>query len=69
MVRGNQKILAQAKTQAKKDSKGCAKSDLKLRAAANKVVCLGCKSPMVSHHQLKEHYDSKHPKDTCPPEE
>tara|TARA_B110000977_G_scaffold169595_1_gene219653 strand:- start:7038 stop:7253 length:216 start_codon:yes stop_codon:yes gene_type:complete len=67
MVRGNQKNLAQAKNQAKKDAKGSAKSDLKLRGAALKVTCAICKSPMINHHQLKLHYDSKHPKDVCPP--
>ena len=68
MVRGNQKNLAQAKNQAKKDAKGSAKSDLKLRGAALKVTCAICKSPMINYTQLKQHYESKHPKETLPPD-
>ena len=67
MVRGNAKALAQAKSLAKKDSQKQAKSDLKLRGAALKVSCPICKANMINHHQLKMHYDSKHPKETCPP--
>jgi hypothetical protein len=67
MVRGNQKAMAQAKNLAKKDAQKAPKSDLKLRAAALKVVCPLCKAQMINHVQLKTHYDSKHPKDTCPP--
>lgn len=67
MVRGNAKALAQAKNLAKKDSQKQAKSDLKLRGAALKTSCPICKANMINHHQLKAHYDSKHPKDTCPP--
>jgi hypothetical protein len=61
MVRGNAKALAQAKSLAKKDSQKQAKSDLKLRGAALKVSCPICKANMINHHQLKMHYDSKHP--------
>ena len=68
MVRGNAKALAQAKNQAKKDSKKEAKSDLGARAAALKTTCPICKSPMINYKQLQAHYESKHPKDTCPPE-
>ena len=50
--------------QAKKE----AKSDLKARGAALKVECGICKAPMINYHQLKQHYDSKHPKETCPPD-
>ena len=68
MVRGNAKALAQAKNQAKKANKKEAKSDLGARAAALKTTCPICKSPMINYKQLQAHYESKHPKDTCPPE-
>ena len=67
MVRGNAKALAQAKNLAKKDAAKTAKSDLKLRGAALKATCPICKANMINHHQLKAHYESKHPKETCPP--
>jgi|TARA_B100001758_G_C18266052_1_gene533654 hypothetical protein len=68
MVRGNAKALAQAKNEKKAASKKEAKSDLKARGAALKVECGICKAPMINYHQLKQHYDSKHPKETCPPD-
>jgi len=67
MVRGNAKALAQAKNLAKKDAAKTAKSDLKLRGAALKATCPICKANMINHHQLIAHYESKHPKETCPP--
>ena len=69
MVRGNAKALAQAKNEKKAASKKEAKSDLKARGAALKVECGICKAPMINYHQLRQHYDSKHPKETCPPPE
>jgi hypothetical protein len=68
MVRGNQKATAQAKAQAKADSKKTGKSDLKARGAALKITCDVCKSPMINYTQLKQHYESKHPKETLPPD-
>lgn len=68
MVRGNAKALAQAKNEKKAASKKEAKSDLKARGAALKVECGICKAPMINYHQLKQHYESKHPKDPIPPD-
>ena len=64
MVRGNQKATAQAKAQAKADSKKAGKSDLKARGAALQITCDVGKSPMINYTQLKQHYESKHPKET-----
>ena len=58
----------QAKAQAKADSKKTGKSDLKARGAALKITCDVCKSPMINYTQLKQHYESKHPKETLPPD-
>lgn len=38
-------------------------------AKALKVTCPLCKLQLINHHQLKDHYGSKHPKETCPPAE
>ena len=32
-------------------------------------VCPICKSQMVNYKMLQQHYESKHPKETCPPVE
>ena len=69
MVRGNAKALAQEKAAKKAASKKEAKSDIGARAAALKQTCPICKASMINHKQLVMHYDSKHPKETCPPEE
>ena len=68
MVRGNQKATAQAKAQAKADSKKTGKSDLKARGAVLKITCDVCKSPMINYTQLKQHCESKHLKETLPPD-
>eukprot|EP00444_Apocalathium_aciculiferum_P003788 CAMPEP_0183394732 /NCGR_PEP_ID=MMETSP0370-20130417/8802_1 /TAXON_ID=268820 /ORGANISM="Peridinium aciculiferum, Strain PAER-2" /LENGTH=74 /DNA_ID=CAMNT_0025575197 /DNA_START=88 /DNA_END=312 /DNA_ORIENTATION=- len=31
--------------------------------------CSVCMSPMTNYSNLKQHYESKHPKETCPTEE
>ena len=68
MVRGNAKALAQEKNAKKAASKKEAKSDIGARAAALKQTCPICKASMINHKQLVMHYESKHPKETCPPE-
>lgn len=67
-MRGNAKALAQEKNAKKAASKKEAKSDIGLRAAALKTECPICKAQMINWKQLKMHYDSKHPKEACPPE-
>jgi hypothetical protein len=65
MVRGKAKAQAQERNaKNKKDEKGTQRFD-----AAKKltIVCPICKAQMPSHKLLQGHYDSKHPKDTCPP--
>ncbi|PWN43163.1 hypothetical protein IE81DRAFT_322674 [Ceraceosorus guamensis] len=68
MVRGAAKAQAQAKNQAKANSSKEAKSQLDSRGAALKFACKVCKAPAPSYKTLLIHYDSKHPKETCPSE-
>jgi hypothetical protein len=39
------------------------------RANSFKAPCAICKQPLVDYHQLKEHYEKKHPKEAVPPKE
>ncbi|OUS46856.1 hypothetical protein BE221DRAFT_72923 [Ostreococcus tauri] len=77
MVRGAAKAIAQERN-AKKHSGKDKKCHIRLRsprseigagAKALKVTCPMCKLQLINHHQLKDHYASKHPKETCPPAE
>uniref|UniRef100_A0A7N0TU48 C2H2-type domain-containing protein n=1 Tax=Kalanchoe fedtschenkoi TaxID=63787 RepID=A0A7N0TU48_KALFE len=66
MTRGKQKIEAQKKNaERNQKSKG---SQLEARAVALKIVCPICKVQLANHNQLRDHYGSKHPKETPPPE-
>jgi transposase-like protein len=70
MVRGNAKALAQENNRKKLESKKEAKNDATgaLKKAALKQTCPVCKASMINRHQLVMHYESKHPKETVPPE-
>ena len=68
MVRGHAKAQAQERNAKKQESLNKPTSQLDARAAASKYVCLVCKTPATGYKQLVTHYESKHPKDTPPPE-
>eukprot|EP00049_Salpingoeca_infusionum_P018202 m.356181 g.356181 ORF g.356181 m.356181 type:complete len:76 (-) comp17457_c0_seq1:164-391(-) len=73
MARGQQKIQAQQKTQAKRDKaakqKGHKASDHATAAAkATQFICSVCKSAMASVTTYKMHWDSKHSKLPYPEE-
>ena len=67
MVRGHAKEQAQKKNAARqKVEKG---SQLGQAQKKLQVICPVCRASMVNHKLLVQHYESKHPKDTCPPVE
>eukprot|EP00227_Mantoniella_beaufortii_P017265 CAMPEP_0197598382 /NCGR_PEP_ID=MMETSP1326-20131121/29237_1 /TAXON_ID=1155430 /ORGANISM="Genus nov. species nov., Strain RCC2288" /LENGTH=74 /DNA_ID=CAMNT_0043165181 /DNA_START=70 /DNA_END=294 /DNA_ORIENTATION=+ len=70
MARGMQVLLSKEKA-AKKHSKGAqeGKSNLANMASGKgmKAPCPICKQQLVDYFQLKQHYDTKHPKAECPP--
>jgi len=67
MVRGAAKAAAQERN-AKKHAVKQKGSELGLGAKALKVSCPICRQQLVDRHQLLQHYDSKHPKSSPPPE-
>ena len=71
MARGMQKQLSKDKAAAKKaGGPQQGKSQLgSARANSFKAPCAICKQPLVDYHQLKEHYEKKHPKETVPAKE
>merc|ERR1712087_4444 len=68
MVRGHAKEGAQQKNAAKQAA--MKKSGTQKGAAEKKLnfLCPLCKSTMVNYIQMKQHYDSKHPKERVPEE-
>ena len=71
MARGMQKQLSKDRAAAKKaGGPQQGKSQLgSARANSFKAPCAICKQPLVDYHQLKEHYEKKHPKEAVPPKE
>uniref|UniRef100_A0A383VWN9 C2H2-type domain-containing protein n=1 Tax=Tetradesmus obliquus TaxID=3088 RepID=A0A383VWN9_TETOB len=69
MVRGNAKIEAQKKAAKKQEQMKSAGSQLDARKAALKFTCPICRTPLTSYATTKAHYESKHPKETVPPQE
>ncbi len=70
MVRGHAKEVAQQKNAAKKDAankKGGGRDGA--AAAKTQMTCPICKVQMINYKQMTQHYDSKHAKETCPPED
>ena len=70
MARGLQKEQSQKKAAAKNDAamkKGTQKGEgaAKMKTA---VVCPVCKAQLPGYKLLQQHYESKHPKETCPSE-
>ena len=68
MVRGNAKVKAQEKNAKKLAEKTSSKSSLGLENKSLTVTCEICKAQMKNLKQMKEHYESKHPKAQVPPE-
>ena len=66
MVRGHAKEQAQAKNAAAKAKMEKAGTQLGAADAAMKFECHVCKQVMPGPVLLKEHYESKHPKETVP---
>ncbi|SJX61339.1 uncharacterized protein SRS1_10331 [Sporisorium reilianum f. sp. reilianum] len=78
-VRGHAKAQAQEAAKKKADAAKGGKSQLgEARAKGLKFTCPTCKGqnpvsrdhPTLTHNYkvLKEHFENKHPKETCPPE-
>ena len=67
MVRGHAKEQAQAKNAAAKAKAEKSGTQLGAADAAMKFECHVCKQVMPGPVLLKEHYESKHPKETVPP--
>ena len=68
MVRGNAKAIAQEKNAKKQAAKSQAKSTLGVENKSLSTKCSVCMQTMKSPKQLREHYESKHPKLPFPPE-
>ena len=66
MVRGHAKEQAQAKNAAAKAKMEKSGTQLGAADAAMKFECHVCKQVMPGPVLLKEHYESKHPKETVP---
>lgn len=67
MARGNQKIQAQNDRAKKLEKERKGGSQLDAQNAGLKIVCSICRAPMTNYNCLKQHYESKHPKETVPP--
>ena len=69
MARGLQAQQAQAKNKAKQDKLKKQAGGADGRAAALKMVCPACLSPMTNYPCLKQHYEARHPKLPVPTED
>ena len=69
MARGMQTAISKERAAAKKaNGPQQGKSQLgEARAKGMKAPCPICKMPLVDYFQLKQHYESKHPKESVPP--
>ncbi|CBQ70664.1 conserved hypothetical protein [Sporisorium reilianum SRZ2] len=68
-VRGHAKAQAQEAAKKKADAAKGGKSQLgEARAKGLKFTCPTCKGQNPNYKVLKEHFENKHPKETCPPE-
>lgn len=69
MVRGHAKEQSQQANAKKQAALQKAGSQLEAQKAGVKMVCPSCKMGVASYKVLVQHFDSKHPKETCPTEE
>lgn len=67
--RGHAKQQAQEKNAAKQASMKKAGSQLDAQKAGLKFQCPSCLQESTNYKMLQQHYDSKHPKLTIPPED
>ncbi|KAJ3028366.1 UNVERIFIED_CONTAM: hypothetical protein HDU68_001832 [Siphonaria sp. JEL0065] len=68
MVRGIAKEQAKERANKKAAAHGVPNSQFKARADGIKITCPICRAPLASYKLLVGHYESKHPKETVPPE-
>lgn len=68
MVRGAAKEDAQKKNAKKAEAMSKSGSQKDAQKAGLKITCPGCKMEMASYKVLQQHFESKHPKLTCPSE-
>ncbi|KAF4656926.1 HIR complex subunit [Perkinsus olseni] len=68
MARGQQKAESQRKNALKKAKDSHKGSQLAGQKAALKMTCPQCKLQMTNYKVLTQHFESKHPKETCPTE-
>ncbi|KAF4693441.1 hypothetical protein FOZ60_010859 [Perkinsus olseni] len=68
MARGQQKAESQRKNALKKAKEAHKGSQKAGQKAALKMTCPQCKLQMTNYKVLTQHFESKHPKETCPPE-
>jgi hypothetical protein len=68
MVRGNAKAKAQEKNAKKQAEKTTAKSTLGKTNESLVLKCSVCMAMMKNAKQLKDHFESKHPKAPLPAE-
>ncbi|CAE8612323.1 unnamed protein product [Polarella glacialis] len=65
---GKRPVRGQEMTEARAaDKKAGSKPKGDVRVGAMK--CNVCLAPMTNYANVKQHYESKHPKETCPTEE
>lgn len=71
MARGHQKFQSQQKNAQKQEKLKKAQGGPDQKAAAKKALvftCTVCRSQMPDPKTYKQHFESKHPKATLPPE-
>ena len=68
MVRGNAKKLAQEKNAKKQAEKTTAKSNLGKPNQSLQMKCSVCMAQMKNAKQMRDHFESKHPKLPLPKE-
>jgi len=66
MARGHQKEAAQAKALKKSQDSKKGGSQKDAQKEGLKLSCKVCMAPMTHYNVMKQHYESKHPKETCP---
>eukprot|EP00811_Abedinium_folium_P013981 NODE_23011_length_684_cov_5.809695.p2 GENE.NODE_23011_length_684_cov_5.809695~~NODE_23011_length_684_cov_5.809695.p2 ORF type:complete len:75 (+),score=21.78 NODE_23011_length_684_cov_5.809695:90-314(+) len=69
MVRGHAKEQAQERNAARQAKAKNAGSQFQARKAGLKFQCPLCRLEVSNYISMTQHYESKHSKETCPPEE
>ena len=66
MARGHQKIQSQQKAAEAARKAKASGSQKTAQKVGLKLNCKVCMAPMTHYNVMKQHYESKHPKETCP---